>query len=71
MGRRQLLDSADVIAAFADDMSEFLKASDLTETRAFVHSFVKQVSVRPGKATIIYTIPISQSTREAQALLVS
>ena len=55
--RRQLLDSADTIATFAEEMSEFLKTSELTETRAFVHSFVKQVAVRPGKATIVYAIP--------------
>ena len=55
--RRQLLDSADVIATFAEEMSEFLKDSELTETRAFVHSFVKEVGVRPGKAAIIYSMP--------------
>ena len=55
--RRQLLDSANIIAAFAKDMSEFLKTSDLTETKAFVRSFVKEVLVRPGGATIVYTIP--------------
>ena len=55
--RRQFLDSADTIAAFAEDMSEFLKTSELTETRAFVHSFVKKIEVRRGKATIVYSIP--------------
>ena len=55
--RRQFLDSADTIATFAGEMSDFLKTSELTETRAFVHSFVKKVDVKPGKATIIYSIP--------------
>ena len=32
--RRQFLDSADTIATFAAEMSEFLKTSELTETRA-------------------------------------
>ena len=64
--RRQFLDSADTIATFAEEMGEFLNNSELTETRAFVHSFVKKVEVKPGKATIVYTIPISQSTRETQ-----
>ena len=54
--RRQLLDSADTIATFAEEMSDFLKTSELTETRAFVHSFVKEVQVKPGKAAIIYSI---------------
>ena len=55
--RRQFLDSADTIATFAEEMGEFLNNSELTETRAFVHSFVKKVEVKPGKATIVYTIP--------------
>ncbi len=55
--RRQLLDSADVIAAFATEMGEFLRTSEITETRAFIRSFVKEVTVVAGKATIIYTIP--------------
>ena len=38
-------------------MSDFLKTSELTETRAFVHSFVKEVQVKPGRATIIYSMP--------------
>ncbi len=47
--KRELLHSA--------DMSEFLETSELTEAKAFVRSFVKEVLVRPGGATIIYTIP--------------
>ena len=55
--RRQLLDSADTIATFAEEMSEFLKTSELTETKAFVHSFVKEVQVKPGRAAITYYMP--------------
>ncbi len=52
--RRQYLDSADTIATFAEEMSEFLKTSELTETKAFVHSFVKEIQIKPG---IIYSMP--------------
>ena len=38
-------------------MSESLNTSELTETRAFVHSLVEQVEVKPGKAAIVYSIP--------------
>ena len=55
--RRVLLDSAETIAAFAEEMSEFLRTSEITETRAFVRSFVKAILVGPGRATIHYTIP--------------
>ena len=38
-------------------MSDFLKPSELTQTRAFVRSFVKELEVKPGKAAIVYSIP--------------
>ena len=60
--RRQLLDSADTIATFAEEMSDFLKTSELTETRAFVHSFVKEVVVKPGRAAIVYSIPTPEDS---------
>ncbi len=60
--RRQFLDSADTIATFAEDMSEFLKTSDLTQTRAFVHSLVKEIEVKPGKAAIVYSIPTPEDS---------
>ena len=43
-------------------MSEFLKTSELTETKAFVRSFVKEVLVRPGGVTIVYTIPTPEDS---------
>ena len=55
--RRQFLDSAETIATFAAEMGEFLKTSELTETKAFVGSFVKEIVVKPGRAAIVYSIP--------------
>ena len=55
--RRAVLDNVDTIAAFAEDMSEFLMTSEITESRAFIKSFVKKIKVKPGKATVYYTIP--------------
>ena len=60
--RRALLDRADTIATFAADMSEFLRTSELTETRSFIQSFVKQIQVSPGNASIIYTIPMPEDS---------
>ena len=60
--RRVMLDSADTIATFAADMSEFLKTSELTETKAFVRSFVKEIEVKPGRAAIVYSIPTPQDS---------
>ena len=55
--RREFLDSADTIATFAEEMSDFLQTSELTETKAFVRSFVRDIKVKPGRAAIIYSIP--------------
>ena len=55
--RRQFLDSAETIATFAAEMGDFLKTSELTETKAFVGSFVKEIVVKPGRAAIVYSIP--------------
>ena len=57
-----MLDRADTIAAFAADMSEYLRTSELTETRAFIQSFVKEIQVSPGNASIIYTIPMPEDS---------
>ena len=54
---RAILDSVETITAFAGEMSEFLRTSELTESRAFIRSFVKEIAVKPGTATIRYTIP--------------
>ena len=50
--RRASVQDVERVAAYAKEMSEFLMESELTETQAFVRSFVKEVAIRPGKATI-------------------
>ena len=60
--RRRFLDSADTIATFAAEMGDFLKTSELTETRAFVRSFVKEIEVKPGRAAIVYMIPTPEDS---------
>ena len=57
--RRQFLDSGDTIAA---GMSEFLKTSELTQTRVFIHSFVKEIEVRPSSASIVYSLPTPEDS---------
>ena len=45
----------------AREMSKYLKTSKLTETRAFAHSFVKEIEVKPGKAAIVYPTPVDSA----------
>ena len=46
------------IASYAQEMSEFLLESELTESKAFIRSFVKEIVVSPGRAILRYTIPM-------------
>ena len=61
--RRADLDDVETIAAYAQDMSEFLKESELTERRAFIETFVKEIVVMPGDALMRYTIPMPDDSR--------
>ncbi|MYC37407.1 MAG: recombinase family protein [Chloroflexi bacterium] len=56
--RRKVLDDVNTIAAYAQDMSEFLEESELTERRSFIESFVKEIVVVPGDALMRYTVPM-------------
>ena len=60
--RRVTLDKVETITAFARDMSEYLTESELTESRAFIRSFVREIEVRPGRATFHYTIPTPEDS---------
>ena len=65
--RRKFLDRVDTIQRYAVEMREFLRTSDLTETRSFIRSFVQQISVTPSKAVIDYTIPMPEDAPEGAA----
>ena len=64
--RRVRLDDVETITAFAKDMSEWLLESELTERRAFIQSFVKEIVVGPGEARLRYTMPMPQDSRVAR-----
>ena len=53
-----MLDDVETITAYAEERSEFLATSELTESQAFIRSFVKEIAVAPGAATIRYAIPM-------------
>ena len=52
------MDDVETIAAYAQDMSVFLRESELTERRAFIETFVKEIVVMPGSSMLHYTIPM-------------
>ena len=59
-GHRAHLDDVKTISAYAKDMRDFLNESELTERRAFIESFVKEVVVMPGNALLRYTVPYAR-----------
>ena len=61
--RRAALDDVEPIAAYAREMSEFLMGSELTERKAFIETFVKEIVVVPGDALMRYTIPMPEDSR--------
>ncbi len=50
------------IAAYAREMSDFLMESELTETKSFIRSFVKEIAVAPGQATVRYAMPMPEDS---------
>ena len=56
--RRSVLDGVNTVEAYAKEMRDFLKHSELTERKAFIQSFVKEIVVVPGDALLRYTVPM-------------
>ena len=55
---RSALGDAVEIAEYAREMDDFLDRSELTERRAFIESFVREIVVMPGQAILHYTFPM-------------
>ena len=60
--RRKVLDDVNTIAAYAKEMRDFLDQSELSERRAFIKSFVKEIVVVPGDALLRYTVPMPDNS---------
>ena len=60
--RRVVLDDVETITAYCEDLSRYLNESELTERRAFIESFVKEIVVQPGGAVVRYTIPTPEDS---------
>ena len=60
--RRVILDDVETITAYCQDLSRYLNESELTERRAFIESFVKEIVVQPGNAVVRYTIPMPEDS---------
>ena len=72
--RRTVRDDVETVASRAQDMDAFLTESELSERRAFITTFVREIAVKPGSALVRYTIsmpdnnPIAGRSAEEMAL---
>ena len=60
--RRAVLGDVETITADAEERSAFLATRARTESKACIRSFVTEVAVAPGAATIRYTIPMPEDS---------
>ena len=60
--RRATRDGVATITAKTLDMTEYPEESELPERKAFVETFVRDIVVMPGKATIHYKVPIAKDS---------
>ncbi len=64
--RKSLKNDLEAIVARAQDMAEYPEESELPERKAFVETFVRDIVVMPGKATIHYKVPIAKDHRNPE-----
>ncbi len=56
--QRRMIDNEDRIAAYAKNLSTYLRDSQRANTRELLRSFITEIAVQPGLATIRYKIPM-------------
>jgi len=56
--RRVELADLETISGYVDDLHELLKEGSLTERRAFIRSFVREVRVTGNEAVLSYSMPL-------------
>ena len=59
---RVALDRVEIITSFARDLGELLRSNEITKSRAFIHSFVRGIRVRPDRSTFPYPIPAPENS---------
>ena len=60
--RKSVKNDLETIVARAQDMTEFLKESELSERKAFAETFVREIVVMPGKAVVRYNVPMPEDS---------
>jgi hypothetical protein len=62
------LASPEIVKQYVEDLRQFIDSNELTERRAFIKSFVKEVKVTGNDGVIRYTFPIPPDNHEEEGL---
>jgi site-specific DNA recombinase len=66
--RKVELASPDLVSKYVEDLRQFIDSSELTERKAFIKSFVKEIKVLGDEGRIKYTFPIPPDNHEEKGL---
>ena len=58
---------ADIVKSYAKDLKGLLKEADITESKAFIRSFIKRIEINKSEAIIHYNLPVPQYWGEKQS----
>ena len=62
------LASPEVVRKYVEDLHKFIDSSELTERKAFIKNFVKEIKVTGDEGQIKYTFPIPPDNHEEEGL---
>ena len=61
---------AEIVKSYAEDLKSLLKEADITESKAFLRSFIKRIEVNKSEAVIHYNLPVPPHRSDMQSAAV-
>ena len=61
---------AEIVKSYAEDLKSLLKEADITESKAFLRSFIKRIEVNKSEAVIHYNLPVPPHRTDMQSAAV-
>jgi site-specific DNA recombinase len=66
--RKIELANPEIVKAYVEDLRQLIESSELSERKAFIKSFVKEIKVIGNEGRIRYTFPIPPDNHEEERL---
>jgi peptide subunit release factor 1 (eRF1) len=60
--------SKEAVQKYVEDLHDFLNESTLVERKAFIKSFVREVTVKDGEVRLLYSLPLTQEGLDQEKL---